>query len=325
MGPAPRVVFFGSPPFATTIVERLVTSPHRPLAVVTQPERASGRGRKPKPSPVVAAAEAAGVDVLRPESVRDAGFRARLRALEADVFLVASYGELFDTELLELPSVACLNVHGSILPRWRGASPIQSAILAGDPVTGVTIQRMVEALDAGDVLLTRTTPIGPSDTSGTLFDRLAQLGAEAALEALDSIAAGRATFTPQDDAQATRCRKLAKSAGQLDWSESALALERRVRAVTPWPGARTSLPDGRVLGVVRARRVSDGEARFEGAAVPGRLSADALERRRLVVAAGEGALELLEVKPEGKRAMDAAAFLNGAELPGDARLGGTAR
>jgi methionyl-tRNA formyltransferase len=316
---SPRVVFFGSPPFAVPILASLVASEFRPVAVVTPPDRAAGRGRKSQPSPVAEIAAEAGVALLRPERARDPEFRRALRALNADVFLVASYGELFDAELLEMPRRACLNVHGSLLPRWRGASPIQSAILAGDSTTGVTIQRMVEALDAGDVLVARETPIGPAETSGDLFARLAELGGEAALAALAAIATGRETYTPQDPRGVTRCRKLTKGMGELDWSESAVAVERRVRAMTPWPGARTVLPDGRTLGVLRASVLAADPGALSPA--PGSIDASALGQGRLVVGTGEGSLELHEVKPEGKRAMDTRAFLNGTPLTADDRLG----
>ncbi len=352
---SPRVVFFGSPPFAVPILASLVASEFRPVAVVTPPDRAAGRGRKSQPSPVAEIAAEAGVALLRPERARDPEFRRALRALNADVFLVASYGELFDAELLEMPRRACLNVHGSLLPRWRGASPIQSAILAGDSTTGVTIQRMVEALDAGDVLVARETPIGPAETSGDLFARLAELGGEAALAALAAIATGRETYTPQDPRGVTRCRKLTKGMGELDWSESAVALERRVEQVRPdarphgeeaheqehrddremeavhhrkedraedrrrGHGARTVLPDGRTLGVLRASVLAADPGALSPA--PGSIDASALGQGRLVVGTGEGSLELHEVKPEGKRAMDTRAFLNGTPLTADDRLG----
>ncbi|QDU64953.1 methionyl-tRNA formyltransferase [Engelhardtia mirabilis] len=310
-----RVVFFGSPPFATPIVERLLSSEHRPVAVVTPPDRPAGRGRAAQSSPVAVLTDAAGVELLRPESTREMELRARLRALDADVFLVASYGELFDQELLAMPARACLNVHGSLLPRWRGAAPVQAAILAGDSVTGVSVQRMVRGLDAGDVLLSRETPIGPETTGGELFDRLAHLGADAAIAALDLIAAGDAHFTPQDPEAVTRCRKLDKRSGVLDWSDDAAALERRVRAMNPRPGARTTLADGRVLGVKRAAVVGGSSG------APGTPDPAALDQGRLVIHAGRGALELLEVQPAGKRPMLAADFLRGARIDPEVPLG----
>lgn len=306
-----RVVFLGSPPFATPILERLIASPHTPVAVVTAPERSRGRGRKSAASPVAELAESAGLPLLRPESARSPEFLAELAALEPDLCLVASYGELLTQDFLDLPPRGTLNVHGSLLPRHRGASPVQAALLAGDPVTGVAIQRVVLALDAGDVLLTRELEIGAQETAGELFERLSQLGAEAAVEALDRVAAGEDAYTPQDPAGVTVCRKLKKADGAIDWARSAAELERFARAMNPWPAARTRLPDGRGLSVLRARL-------DESSGAPGEvLEAGASFR----VACGEGALELIEVQVEGKRALPAADFLRGARLEVGARLG----
>jgi methionyl-tRNA formyltransferase len=217
--------------------------------------------------------------------------------------------------VLELAPHGALNVHASLLPRHRGASPIQAAILAGDLETGVSIQRMVLALDEGDVLLERSTPIGSDESAGELLVRLAELGGEAACDALDRLAAGRATFTPQDPARATWARKIDKHDGDVDWTRDAASIERHVRAMTPWPGARALLDDGRggtkdvvLLRVTRADTCS---------ATPGAV----LEaERRLVVATGDGALEVLELKPAGTPAMDGASFLRGARLAPGARF-----
>jgi methionyl-tRNA formyltransferase len=317
--PALRLVFFGSPPFATPILAALLRSAHRPLAVVTAAERPAGRGRRPQPSPIAELAQAAAVPCLRPQSVRDPQFRTELAAFDADVFLVASYGALFDRELLALPRQVCLNVHGSLLPRWRGASPVQAALLAGDAVTGISIQRMVRELDAGDLLLTESLTIGPEEHAGQLFERLSALAGPVALAALDLLAAGRATFRPQDPAGVTHCRKLGPEAGLLDFAAPAAELERRVRAVTPWPGARTHLPDGRALLV---RRAAVGERAVAGA--PGTLDPAGLLEGRLCVATGAGSLELLAVQPEGRRELGAAEFLRGTRLAAGARLGGLA-
>ena len=304
-----RVIFFGSPPFATPILEALLSSRHRPVAVVTQPTREAGRGRRPQPSAVAELAAAHGLELLRPESARDPVFQGQLRVLAPDVLLVASYGELLDEALLAIPTKGALNVHGSLLPRWRGASPVQAAILAGDTQTGVSIQRMVRKLDAGDVLLTRSTDIGATETGGELTARLAQLGAAAALEALDAVHGDRARFTPQDESQVTHCRKIAKSAGWLDWGRDAVQLERQVRAYTPWPGARARLVDGRELTVVQSA-AEEGER----AGLPGALDAEALARGELRVAAGSGWLHVLEVQPAGKRPLGVGEWLRGARL-----------
>ena len=306
----------GSPPFATPVFEGLVASRHEVTALVTPPDRPRGRGRVVEPSELVVRARELGVEVVQPESTKDPEFVAQLRRFEADVLVVASYGELLREEILDMCPHGALNVHGSLLPRWRGASPIQRAIIAGDAETGISIQRMVLALDAGDVLLERRIPIGPEDTAGDLFTRLADLGAEAIVAALDALADGTAKYTPQDDALVTLAPKLKKAEGDLDWSLSAAELERTVRGLTPWPGARTVLPDGRTLGVLRARALESDSELESGCLLP-----DAEGGASAVVRCGEGALELVEVKPAGKGAMDFAAFLRGSRPDPGARLG----
>jgi methionyl-tRNA formyltransferase len=310
-----RCVFLGSPPFAMPVFEAVLESGHVVLALVTRPDKPRGRGRGVQPSELVELARARGVPVLQPESTKSPGFVAELRALVPDVLLVASFGEILSRELLELAPHGALNVHGSLLPRWRGAAPIQRAIAAGDEVTGVSIQRMVPALDEGDVLLERRTPIGPADTAGELFERLAAMGGEAAVEALDQLGRGEAHYRPQDPEQATYARKLQKENGDVDWSCGAIELERHVRAMSPWPGALATTPDGKPL-VIEAARVAE----LSGGA-PGELLEVA---PRCVVATGAGSLELLTVKPSGKRAMDAPAWLRGARLGVGSRLAGGA-
>ncbi len=317
-----RLVFLGSPPFATPILERLAPARFRPLLVVTPPARPRGRGQRCAPSPLAVRARELGLEVLEPESVREAPLLARLRALEPDVFLVASYGELLRAEFLALPRQVALNVHPSLLPRHRGATPIQAAILAGDRTSGVTIQKIARELDAGDVLLARELEIGAEETAGELAARLAELSGELVLEALAQVEAGTARYTPQDSAQATLCRRLEKASGRLDWKRPAVELARVVRAMNPWPGAFTELPAGGELLVWRARAAERSGA--DEQAAPGTI----LEAgKRLLVAAGElpgrGALELLEVQSAGKRALGSAEFLRGARLLSGMRLGNT--
>lgn len=307
-----RCIFMGSPPFAVPVFESLLESGHDLLALVTRPDKPRGRGREVVESQLVTLAKSKGIPVLQPQTTKSADFVDELRTLQPDVLMVASYGEILREDVLELAPHGALNIHGSLLPRYRGAAPIQSAVAAGDPVTGVSVQRMVLALDEGDVMLALETPIGPSDTSGDLFDRLAQLGGQAAIQALDLLESGNAQFTPQDAARATYARKLKKSDGEIDWSRSATELERHVRAMQPWPGAKAAAPDGKALIVQQARVVEADSGE------PGEL----LEAgARCVVACGEGALELTTVKPAGKRAMDADAWLRGARLEAGARLG----
>lgn len=306
-----RLVFLGSPPFATPILARLERSDFRPLAVVTQPARAQGRGRKVRESSVAELARRAGIDLIEPETVRDPDVHARLAAYAPDVFLVVSHGEILRPEFLALARVVALNVHPSLLPRHRGATPIQAALLAGDPTTGVAIQKVARELDAGDLLLVRETPIAPGETAGELLARLAAWSGELVLEALAAVEAGTARYVPQDDARATRCRKIQKADGRLDWGLPAVELERRVRAMNPWPGAFARLPSGTEFSIWRART----EAAQKGA--PGTI----LEAgSRLVVATGAGALELLEVQAAGRRPLPAPDFLRGARLAPGERL-----
>lgn len=300
-----RCIFMGSPPFAMPVFEALLESGHSVLALVTRPDKPRGRGREIVPSDLVVMAQERGVPVLQPQTTKTEAFVDELRAFAPDVLLVASYGEILKQEVLDLAPHGALNVHGSLLPRWRGAAPIQRAVAAGDAETGVSVQRMVLALDEGDVLLERRIAIGEQSTSGSLFDELAQLGGEAATAALDALDAGNAVYTAQDVSQATYARKLQKKEGQIDWSRSAVELERHVRAMSPWPGAKAASAAGKPLVIERAR-IADGEH-----ATPGTV----LEvTPALIVATGDGALELLQVKPAGKRAMDAGAWCRGARL-----------
>jgi methionyl-tRNA formyltransferase len=315
-----RVVFLGSPPFATPILRRLLESPHEVLGLVTPPDRPRGRGRGVSRSELAALADDAGLPVLQPASPKDPGFVAELAGLGADVLMVASYGEILRSELLDLCPHGALNVHGSLLPRWRGASPIQRAVAAGDAQTGVSIQRMVLALDAGDVLLSRATSIGATETSADLFGRLADLGAAAAVEALDLIEGGDARYEPQDTELVTLAPKLTKDDGRIDFDRDPESIARHVRAMTSWPGARTRLPDGRDLVVLEALPVEPGDPAL-AAGPPDRPAGSVLAGPGLVVKARGGAVRLRRLKPAGKGAMDDDAFLNGARLEPGERLG----
>ncbi|MFT4538904.1 MAG: methionyl-tRNA formyltransferase [Planctomycetota bacterium] len=296
-----RLAFLGSPPFAVPVCSALLASRHDVAALVVRPDKPRGRGRKVVASELAQMGERAGVTVLQPKNTKDEAFLDQLRALELDVLMVASYGEILRTEFLELAPQGALNVHASLLPRWRGASPIQRAILAGDRTTGVCVQRIVLALDEGDVLLSRETPIGANETSGQLLDRLALLGGDVAVEALDLLESGKGEFTPQDGNLATFAPKLSKEDGKLRIDQPAGDIERVVRGMSPWPGARLTLADGRELVVLEARAVEAERA------APGTL----IDLRAARVSAGQGAIELVRVKPPGKGAMEGAAFLRG--------------
>jgi methionyl-tRNA formyltransferase len=310
-----RVVFMGSPPFAAPAFAAVCERPDtQTAALVTRPDKPRGRGLKVEESPLAVIARGHDVEVLQPTRARDAEFIGRLRALAPDVIVVASYGEILVQDVLELPRLGCLNVHASLLPRHRGASPIQAAILAGDAETGVSIQRMVAALDEGDVLLEERTPIGEHETAGELLVRLSQLGATATVRALDALQQGKARFTPQDPSRATLARKIKKEHGTIDWSKSAVEIDRLARAFTPWPGARTTTPSGAELVLLDVRPHAD----HAGDARPGTLLATS---PAMLVRCGSGALEIRKLKPAGKGAMDAAAWLRGARFDVGARFG----
>lgn len=308
-----RHVFFGSPPFAVPVLTALLESRHDTGAVVTVPEKRSGRGRKRAGSALVDAARAAGVPVYRPEDPHEPGFLAELSGLGAGVFAIASYGRILRAELYDAPLHGTLNVHASLLPRWRGASPIQAALLAGDAETGVSVQRIVDELDAGDIVVTRSTPIEPRETAGELLARLAVLGGQALVAALDALEAGRARFTPQDPTRVTFARKLTKDAGRIDWSVSAERVDRHVRAMTPWPGARTRDPAGRDLTLFDARALAGPAAGLPGEIVE--------VGPRFVVACGSGRVAVGALQAAGKRTLPAAEFLRGARLAAGQRLG----
>jgi methionyl-tRNA formyltransferase len=308
-----RLVFLGSPPFATPVLAALLESRHRVLALVTRPDKPRGRGRKIEPSPLAERASGSGIPVLQPPSARDAGFVREVAAFEPDVLLVASYGEILDRPLLELAPKGALNVHASLLPRHRGASPIQAAILAGDMETGVSVQRMVLALDEGDVLLEKRTEIGPRENAGALLERLALLGGEAALEALDLLESGKASFTAQDPARATYARRIRKDAGRVDWNRSAAEIVRHVRAMTPWPGARTTAPNGKeVLLLDVVEKEADSRNLPPGSVLPA--------PRGLTIAAGAGAVSVLSLQSAGGAPLESDAWLRGARLQDGARF-----
>ena len=302
------VVFAGTPDFAVPSLEAISTSRHRLVAVFTQPDRPSGRGRRLSEGPVKERALALGIPVRQPETLRDAGAREAIASFAPDVMVVVAYGLLLPTDVLALPRFGCLNVHASLLPRWRGAAPVARAILAGDAATGVCIMRMESGLDTGPVMLARELAIGARMNAGELELRLSEEGGAALVVALDALAAGTAKFTPQDSAQATYAAKLAKAEARLDWREDAAALERRVRAFNPRPVAETTL-DGAQLRVFESRVV---------AASPGPVPGTILSAGSggIVVMTGEQALALTRVQLPGRRAVSAAELANSRPLAG---------
>ena len=305
-----RIVFAGTPEFAVPPLAALAASRHEVVGVLTQPDRPAGRGRRVEHGAVKEFALAQGLRVAQPATLRSAEGRAPLVAWHPDVMVVVAYGLILPPEALAVPRLGCLNIHASLLPRWRGAAPIQRALLAGDAETGVAIMQMDAGLDTGPVLLERRTAIGPEDDSAALHARLAALGADALLEALDGLEAGTLTPRPQSATGATYAAKLDKAEARIDWREDAAAIARRVRALRPWPVAETTL-HGEQVRVHRARALSDAPAPAgpPQTAAPGALLG--LEDDALVVACGHGRLGVLELQRAGRRSVGAREFMNG--------------
>ena len=308
-----RIVFFGTPAFAVPTLEALVVAGHSVVAVVTQPDRPRGRGQKTTHAPVKASAAAAGIAVLQPDSMKDLGFVTALSALNADLGVVAAYGKLLTDAVLAVPHRGMVNVHASLLPRYRGAAPVHRAIIAGERETGVTIMRVVKALDAGPMLATMRRPIEPDETSEDVERDLARIGAALAISTIERIVDGRVSEVAQDDADATYARRLLKDDGLTDWTRSAEQIHNLIRGLHPWPHAFTFLGDKRLI-LLR----SSPSAEIAGAQAGTVLEAGG---DRLRVATGSGVLNVLELQAEGKRPMSAREFLAGhADLRRGARL-----
>lgn len=313
-----RLVMMGTGEFALPSFETLYQTGHTVVGLFTQPDRIAPGRRREHENPLKQLALARQTSVLQPVNVNTPEGVAALAALEPDVLVVAAYGQILSPEILRTPRLAAINVHASLLPRHRGASPVAHAIWMGDPVTGVSIIQILPALDAGPVLSTVSTPIGPTETAGELEDRLAHLGAALLPDVLRDLQAGTAQGVPQDPTLVTRCPKLRKEQGQIDWSQTPARIDCHVRAMQPWPGPSTHLleesqPPQRLI-VLAVRQAND---RVE--APPGQVVAD--PEGRLLVQAGGGQVELLRVQPPGKKPMAASDFLRGHPLPPATRLG----
>jgi len=295
-----RIVFIGTGEIGVPTLRALLNSEHEVVAVVTQPDKRVGREQRIEPPPIKKEIARTRIPILQPARIKDQQATEEIRDFAPDVVVVVAYGQILPRDVLEIPRLACLNLHASLLPRWRGAAPIQAAIAAGDCETGITAMYMDEGLDTGDILLQRSVEILPNDTGGSLHDRLAQIASEALLESLRLVAARNAPRIPQDNVRATYAPKLKREHGLIDWSESAEAIERKIRAYNPWPGAFMKV-DRQNLKIFSASVVDlNGQ--------PGEvLRSD----EDLVVATGKDAVSLAEVQLEGKRRMSAAEFLRG--------------
>ena len=311
--PPLRVVFFGTPAFAEPTLSALLASAHHVVGVVCQPDRPRGRGQQLSPGPVKLQAQAHELPILQPSKMRDEAFLAAMAAWRPDLGVVAAYGRILTDALLAIPRLGMVNVHASLLPRWRGAAPIHRAILAGDLETGVTIMRVVRELDAGPLLAVARRPIDPDETSQQVERALATLGATLLVDTVDAMALGPVTEIPQPSEGVTYADRLTREDAPLDWRRPARALHDQVRGLHPWPLASTLLHDQRLI-VLRASAEADATG-----AEPGTVLEAAGDR--LTVATGRGVLRVLELKPEGRRAMAARDFLAGHRLAPGARVG----
>ncbi len=305
-----RIVFMGTPDFAVPSLARLLADGQEIVGVFTQPDKPKGRGYQLAPPPVKELALKHGLEVFQPAKMRDGEALAILKQLAPDLIIVVAYGKILPKEILELPQYGCINVHGSLLPKYRGAAPIQWSVLNGDAVAGVTTMYMAQGLDTGDMILSKQTPIGADETSGELFERLSQLGAQLLAETVALVAQGNAPRVAQQEQDASYAPMLAKEQAAVDWNRSAVQVHNLVRGMNPWPVAYTML-DGKRLRIYRVKPVeANGEA---GVVLEG--------GKRLVVACGTAAVEILELQADGSKRMQAVDYLRGHPVAAGIKLG----
>lgn len=318
-----RIVFMGTPDFSVPTLESLAESGHQVVAVVTQPDKPKGRGKEVQMPPVKQAALARGIPVYQPLRARDSGFIRQMQKLEPDVMVVIAFGQILSEELLKVPVYGCINIHASLLPKYRGAAPIQWAVINGDEETGITTMMMDPGLDTGDMLEKRVVQLSGTETGGSLFDRLSRMGGELILSTLKKLEAGTLVRTPQDHSQATHVKKITKELGRMDWSMDAVSLERLVRGLNPWPSAYTHY-QGKMLKIWEAQ-VEDASGREAGMGAGEGIPASGqiLEARGgcLRVQTGKGVLKIQSLQLEGKKRMDTAAFLRGFQMESGSVLG----
>lgn len=298
-----RVIFMGTPDFAVGTLEEIIKAGHEVVLVVSQPDKAVGRSKALKYTPVKECAIAHGIEVYQPQRVRETECIEYLRGYQPDIIIVAAFGQIVPKAILDMPPFGCVNVHASLLPKYRGAAPIQWAVINGDVVTGVTTQRMAEGIDTGDIIMKEEVIIQEEETGGSLFDRLAEVGAKLCVKTMQAIEEGTAEYTPQDSSQATHTAKIHKELGSIDWSHSKESIECLIRGLNPWPSAYTRLED-KTLKIWKAKVYSD-----EMVSQPGCIIK--VEKKQILVQTGNGILALLEIQMEGKKRMTVDAFLNG--------------
>ncbi|MDE6608075.1 MAG: methionyl-tRNA formyltransferase [Lachnospiraceae bacterium] len=308
-----KVVFMGTPDFAVEALKSVIQAGHEVVCVVTQPDKPKGRGKEMQFTPVKQCALEHQITVLQPVKVREAESVEALRAFDADIFIVAAFGQILPKELLTMPKYGCVNIHASLLPKYRGAAPIQWAVINGEKESGVTIQQMGEGVDTGDILLKREIALDPKETGESLYDKLSRLGAELIVEVLPEIEAGKVVPEKQDEALSTHVGKITKAMGLIDWNKSAGELERLVRGLNSWPSAYTFLR-GKTLKIWEAEVLEEKEDGEPG-------SVDAVTKTNVIVNTGEGKLALTSVQLEGKKRMEVKDFLLGYKVEAGEKLG----
>lgn len=308
-----KIVFMGTPDFAVEALKAIIQAGHEVLCVVTQPDKPKGRGKEMQFTPVKQCAQVYQIPVLQPVKVREAESVEALRALGADIFVVAAFGQILPKEILTMPKYGCVNIHASLLPKYRGAAPIQWAVINGEKESGVTIQQMGEGIDTGDILIKRAIPLEPKETGESLYDKLSKLGAELIVEVLPEIEAGKVIPEKQDEAQSTHVGKITKALGQIDWNKSAAELERLVRGLNSWPSAYTSF-HGKNLKIWEAEVLGEKENGEPG-------SVDEVTKTSVIINTGDGKLALTSVQLEGKKRMEVKDFLLGYKIEAGEKLG----
>lgn len=315
-----RIVFMGTPDFARSALEKIIEAGHEVVLVVTQPDKPKGRSGELQVSDVKACALEHNLPVFQPVKIKEAEHVAYLKSIEADIYVVAAFGQILSQEILDIPRFGCVNIHASLLPKYRGAAPIQQAILDGEKETGVTIMQMAAGMDTGDILIQKTIPIEEDETGGGLFDKLSVLGAELIVEALPMIERGELTPVPQDEALATKCGKLSKDMGKIDFNQHAEKIRNLVRGLNPWPSAYTYL-DKKMLKIWNASVIGAEDVSGLDVSNADAGTIVAVSKDSFVVKTGDGLLKVSELQLEGKKRMSVKDFLLGYKLSIGQKLG----
>ena len=301
-----KVIYMGTPDFSVGALEAIIKAGQEVVLVVTQPDKPKGRGKAMQASPVKECALSHGIEVFQPTKIRESENVEYLRKFGADIFVVAAFGQILPKSILDMPKYGCVNIHASLLPKYRGAAPIQWAVINGDEVTGVTTMLMNEGIDTGDMIAKKQVRLAEDETGGSLFDRLADTGAELIVETMKMLEEGTAEFTPQNSEEATHTSMISKELGSIEWSKPAAEIERLIRGLNPWPSAYTRLK-GKTFKIWKAQVVEVSSSDKPGTIIK-------IGKDELLVQTGEGALSLIEVQLEGKKRMDVASFLRGCQI-----------